>query len=523
MTIRVALHHRTTYRYDRRVPLGPQIVRLRPAPHTRTPILAYSMSVKPEEHFVNWQQDPFGNFQSRLVFPDATDRLEVEIDLIADMTAINPFDFFVASEAESFPFAYEPDLKRELEPYLDAAPLTPKLKALLAELPRSAERTIDYLVAINQLLSTRIGYLIRMEPGVQDPEQTLELGTGSCRDSSWLLVNLLRHLGLAARFVSGYLIQLKLDVESLDGPRGTTKDFTDLHAWAEVFLPGAGWVGMDPTSGLLTSEGHIPLAATPSPAGAAPISGGATAAKEFDFDMTITRIHEDPRVTKPYSATQWQDIDALGHAIDERLAEGDVRLTMGGEPTFVSIDDMDSPEWTIAAVGLDKRDKSDQLVRRLRDRFAPGALLHFGQGKWYPGESLPRWAFGCYWRKDGQPIWHDPALIAKAGKDYGHGVEEAQRFTQFLASALGVENEYIIPAFEDALYFEWQQSCLPENLTAEEFLTSDHEERRRLARVRAEGFDAPRGFVMPLQVPWWSADGARWATSHWPSEPIGCR
>jgi len=517
MAIRVALHHKTRYAYDRSVQLGAQLVRLRPAPHARTPVLSYSLKVEPAEHYINWQQDPFGNFMARLVFPEKTRALCVEVDLVADLTVINPFDFFVEPDAESFPFVYEPLLKKELAPYLEAEPLTPELAKLIATLPKSNDRTVDLLIDLNRAIYERLGYVVRMEPGVQTPEESLVIGKGSCRDSAWLMVNVLRHMGLAARFVSGYLIQLATDVKSLDGPSGPEKDFTDLHAWTEVYVPGAGWIGLDPTSGLFTGEGHIPLAATPRPSGAAPISGGIEPCEsELDHEMTVTRVHEDPRVTKPYTDGQWAEIEKLGHAIDERLVADDVRLTMGGEPTFVSIDDMEADEWNYGAVGANKRKLSDKLVRRLSDRFATGALLHFGQGKWYPGEPLPRWAYGCYWRKDGKAIWHDPKLIAEKSKDYGYGPDEAKRFVGALAEHIGVDEKYIVPAYEDAMYHAWKENMLPENVKAGDSRTKDELDRRALARVFEQGLDSPRGFVMPLQQQWWQGGAKRWATGTWP-------
>ena len=181
-------------------------------------------------------------------------------------------------------------------------------------------RTIDFIVDLNQRVQQSVSYLIRLEPGVQTPEETLQKASGSCRDSGWLLVQIARHLGLAARFVSGYLIQLTPDEKALDGPSGTEVDFTDLHAWCEVYLPGAGWIGLDPTSGLFAGEGHIPLASTPNPAAAAPISGMVSPCEvEFDHEMYVRRIHEDPRVTKPYSDQQWQAIVDLGHRVDREL------------------------------------------------------------------------------------------------------------------------------------------------------------------------------------------------------------
>lgn len=370
--IRVALNHKSIYKYDRLVELAPQLVRLRPAPHCRTPICSYSLRVEPEKHFINWLQDPHSNHLARLVFPEKTQNLHVEIDLVAEMTVVNPFDFFLEPDATEFPFTYEPGLAKDLQPFLDPITPGPELKALLESIDRSECKTIDFLVQINQRLEEMIGYVIRMEPGVQTPEETLKLGRGSCRDSAWLLVQILRHLGMASRFVSGYLIQLKPDVESLDGPSGTDVDFTDLHAWTEVFLPGAGWIGLDPTSGLLAGEGHIPLACTPEPLNAAPISGTVEKCEvEFHHEMSIARVHEDPRITKPYTEEEWQQIEQLGHQVDVDLEKHDVRLTMGGEPTFVSIDDMDSDEWKTAAVGPTKHILAGDLIERLRERFAP--------------------------------------------------------------------------------------------------------------------------------------------------------
>jgi uncharacterized protein (DUF2126 family)/transglutaminase-like putative cysteine protease len=516
MAIRIALHHETHYAYDRAVALSPQIIRLRPAPHARTPILSYSLKVSPGEHFENWQQDPHGNFQARLVFPERTRSLEIDVDLIAELTVVNPFDFFIESSAEQFPFEYEPWLARELRPFLEIEHVGDRLRGYLASIDRGRKRTVDFLVEINQRLQGEIRYLIRLEPGVQSCEETLVSASGSCRDSAWLMVQILRNLGLAARFVSGYLVQLVPDVKPLEGPAGAATDFTDLHAWAEVYIPGAGWVGLDPTSGLLAGEGHIPLACSPDPATAAPITGAVEECRtEFSFAMSIARIHEDPRVTKPYKDEEWASIEVLGHAVDERLRAEDVRLTMGGEPTFVSIDDMDGPEWTVAAVGPNKRRLSEQLVRRLQAQFAPHALLHFGQGKWYPGESLPRWALCCYWRADGQPVWSDPRLIAEDGCQYGHSADDAKRFVRSLAEHLEVDASWTVAAYEDPWHYLAKERHLPENLDPRDAKLEDAEERARLARVFERGLSAVAGYVLPLERQWWQGK-ARWRSGPWP-------
>ena len=516
MPIRVALHHSTTYEYDRLVTLGPQVVRLRPAPHCRTPIVSYSLKIDPDDHFLNWQQDPFSNYAARLVFHELTRRFQVQVEVIAELTAINPFDFFVEESAELFPFEYSDEEMRDLRPFLETVETGPLFEEYFSKIDKTPRKTTYFLVDVNQQLEQDIDYTIRMEPGVQTPEETLEKRSGSCRDSAWLLVQLLRRQGIAARFVSGYLIQLTADQKSLDGPSGPEEDFTDLHAWTEVYLPGAGWVGLDPTSGLFAAEGHIPLACTPSPSSAAPISGGVDECEtEFDFEMSVTRIHEDPRVTKPYRDDQWQAIDTLGKQVDDDLNASDVRLTMGGEPTFVSIDDMEGAEWTVDAVGPHKQALSVQLLYKMRERFSPGGLLHFGQGKWYPGESLPRWAYTCLWRRDGEPIWGEPELLADIRTDYQIGVTEAAEFLAEFAGRLKIDDDFVRPAFEDVYHTIETEQKLPVDVDPRDFDFEQSEDRRRLARALETGVTQPRGFVLPLTRAWWQAD-AKWASGPWP-------
>ncbi|MBL8350858.1 MAG: transglutaminase family protein [Burkholderiaceae bacterium] len=521
MSIHVALNHVTHYKYDRRVGMSPHIVRLRPAPHCRSNILSYSLRVEPEGHFINWQQDAFANYLARLVFPEPATEFKVTVDLVTEMSVYNPFDFFLEPDAEQFPFKYDEPTQLELQPYLVTEPATPAFATFLSTIDRTKRRTIDFLVEINQRLQKDIRYLIRMEPGVQTPEQTLTLASGSCRDTGWLLVQTLRHMGLAARFVSGYLIQLKSDVLALDGPSGTEVDFTDLHAWCEVFLPGAGWIGLDPTSGLLAGEGHIPVACTPTPGSAAPISGAIDECEvEFSHHMAISRIWESPRVTKPYTEDQWSEVLALGESVDEQLEAGDVRLTMGGEPTFVSVDDRDGAEWNTDALGPTKRLYATDLVSRLLEHYGAGGFLHFGQGKWYPGEQLPRWALSICWRADGEPCWHDPSLFTDERYPTHYTSADARAFMAALTRRLGLTDQYLQTGYEDTWYHLWRERRLPVNVDPFDSKLDDEMERIRLRRVFTQGLEHEVGYALPLKrsdgldgVP--ALEGSRWQTGPW--------
>lgn len=518
MSIKASIYHLTHYMYDKPVRLGPQIIRLKPAAHSRTKVISHSLKVTPSNHFVNLQQDPYGNYLARFVFPDPVTEFKIEVDLVADMTVYNPFDFFVEEDAMKWPFSYPPELVEDLSIYMTPEPPEPALVDYLKTFDMSpGQPTVDMVVGINARLQQAIGYVIRMEPGVQTPEQTLTSALGSCRDTSWLLVQILRHLGLAARFVSGYLIQLTPDLKALDGPSGTEVDFTDLHAWAEVYLPGAGWVGLDPTSGLLTGESHIPLAATPHFRNAAPISGGyfGEAQTSFAFDMKVNRVAEHPRITKPFSDESWEALDKLGDQVDRILQAQDVRLTMGGEPTFVSIDDFESGEWNTDAVGPTKREKADILIRKLRERFAPGGFLHYGQGKWYPGESLPRWTFSLYWRKDGRPIWSNPDLVAEEGQNYGVGEQDSERLLTGIAAELGITPDMVVPAYEDPAEWIIKEGSLPDNVDPSNSKLKDPEERNRIARVFERGLTSPSGYVLPVQAWNAKASGKRWISEKW--------
>jgi len=511
MALKVVLSHKTHYKYDKYISLSPHTIRLRPAPHSRTKIEAYSMKITPANHYINWQQDPYGNYIARVVFPDKIKEFGIDVEVIADLVAINPFDFFVEEYAENFPFKYKKELKEELKPYFKVEENGKALTKFIDTLDLK-ERTInDMLVYLNTEVYNYLDYTVRLESGVQSCEYTLDKKLGSCRDYAWLFVNILRKLGFAARFVSGYLVQLKQDEKSLDGPSGPEEDFTDLHAWTEVYLPGAGWVGLDATSGLFAGEGHIPLACTAHYDAAHAIEGLSDKCEtEFEFSNTVTRIFESPRVTKPYRDDQWEAIDALGYKVDEDLRTNDVRMTMGGEPTFVSIDDMESAQWNTDADGPEKRELADILSRKLLKSFGQGGMLHYAQGKWYPGEPVPRWQTSVIWRKDKKPIWSDPSLFADMNAEYDYTTDDAKEFIDLLASTLKVSNETVTAAYEDPLHYILKEAELPIDINSKKYDVDNAVDRKTIARVLSKGLSKPVGYVLPLNF---AED--KWMTSFW--------
>lgn len=257
MSRAVSIAHVTTYRYDRPVFLGPQTIRLTPAPHARARILQHELTVAPGNHTLRHGRDPQGGVESRAIFGGRVAHFEITVRLDAELIPTNPFDFVLEGGAERWPFDYDPLLRAELAPCLGGVQPGRGVTALL---PSGGHDTLPMLIALARRIASEVRYIRRDEPGVWEPEETLARAEGSCRDSGLVLVQAMRALGIAARFCSGYL---------LDPDEGTA----DLHAWAEAFIPGAGWIGFDPTSGLLAAEYHLPLSAAADPRRAAPVSG----------------------------------------------------------------------------------------------------------------------------------------------------------------------------------------------------------------------------------------------------------
>ncbi len=512
--MRVLLRHRTLYRYDQPVGLGPHIVRLRPAAHTRATIEAYNLELTPTPT-LRWQQDPWGNRIARLTFSkdQRVKEFAVAVDLALDIRPVNPFDYFVDDRCEQLPFEYPDGLKAELAPLLERTK-GPLLEQFVAEQPPSGHVT-DWLVALNARVAARVEYLIRLDPGLQTSEQTLTKNSGSCRDSAQLLVDVLRANGLAARFVSGYLIQLVDEGNVPDLAKGVLKDVADLHAWAEVYVPGAGWIGLDGTSGLFCGEGHIPLACTVNAESAAPVTGTSErAASGFEYEMEVVRLGHEPRPRKPYTEEQWTSITEAGEAVDAALLKAGVKLTIGGEPTYTSRIHPAKPEWNVEALGDTKRAQGLRMARELMSRFGEGSLLQYRMGKHYPGESLPRWALALIWRRDAVPVWKNRELLALADNDPATKTSDQQlAHAARLAALIGAELDLQVTpmaAYEDPWHFIQQEENLPTDVDPLAANLADPEERRRLANVLGHGLKREVGYAVPL-----TRDDGAWRTGVW--------
>lgn len=560
--MRVLIQHHSLYRYPSPAALGPHLIRLRPANHTKARIESYALQIA-QDSDIRWQQDPYGNHVARALIGkgERVPALDISVELAVEIRPINPFDFFTDEECEDAPFAYPSSLRVDVSPFLDREHASfrggKRFLGFLAELPARG-RTVPLIVEINRLVNQWIKYVIRDDPGIWTPEETLEAGRGSCRDMAVLLVAALRSRGLAARFASGYLVQLKDEGMIPDEPKGVSRDVVDLHAWAEVFIPGGGWIGLDPTSGLLAGEGHIPLACTAVPALAAPIEGTSdTRATGVHFESSVGRLGHEPRPTEPYEERVWQALLAAGDRVDQAITSAGLVLTSGGEPTFNSREHPSLPEWNGAALGATKTEQGLRLIRELTRRFAPGGVVIARMGKHYPGESLPRWALDLWGRADGGRIWseiggragaqgaagakpraaaaveHAPAAVQRAAVAVEHAAAaverapqvgaraiemRAQQFAEALAERLGARDA-LMPAYEDPWRFLQAEASLPIDVDPLLADLDEPKERRRLARVLDRGLGREVGFVLPLA----RRRAPAGSTPVWTSEPWSFR
>ena len=507
MTTRVSITHRIEDRFERAVRVPTQWLRLRPAPQTQAHVSAYSLVVHAEPFFLNWLRDPFENHLARLDLPEPITSLGFELEMIATLEPVNPFDFLMEPYAAEQPFDYPEQLHKELEPYLFVPPeLGPRTRAFLdaVKAERKPSATVECLDALNQRVNTACKWQPTDAPGVSDLEQGLTRGVATSWDLAWLLTLSLRQLGLAARMVGGYRIYLAEDAD--------TQDFVGLHAWSEVYIPGSGWIGLDPTMGLFTSETYIPLAAAPDPKRVLPGVGLRSAGAKHTETLQIRRL--TPRADSwPYTDTQWSDIQALGYLVEQDLAAQALSVKLGASLSFVSGVHANEPEWNISALGPTKWHAAEGLLDRLQQRLAPGGVPQLGQGQWFAGDQLPRWQLSCYFRADGRPAWKNPQRLGW-GKDSDYGLSQARDLAAFVARALGIASVHVLPAHEDALHDlarNGSTGLQREQPSAAEL--RDPDQRRALADRLSRSERQPTGYVLPLR---WDHQAERWTSGAWP-------
>jgi len=500
MGIRIALRHRIEQHFSRPVRLSTHWLRLRPAPVTQRAVTAYSLKIDADPHFINWVRDPFENFLARLDLPEAVPRLGLDLELIADLEPQNPFDFLVEPYAANYPFAYDDQLRRELTPYLVQPTPGPRLAAWLAGLEVETGYMVRFLSLLTQQLSTALAIMPAGRPGPVDLETVFARGAGSCWEIAWLATQTLRALGLAARFVSGYRVRLD------------TLSSATLHAWTEVYLPGAGWVGLDPAAGLFVDENYLPLAAAPDPLRALPLVGYREACDERQSEQIEVRELAAEERPWPLTPTEQRDLLAVGHAVDTDLRAAGLQLTVQQDLGLVAAGELGDPGWTVSALGSDMRCAAERLLLCLRDQLAPGGVVQLCQGERFAGEPFPRWRLGCWARADRVPVCRDPARIGWREDAAGLSQAQAERFGWRLAQALGLANEWLVPAYEDGLYRRWQA---PGGVAEQPdpALLRDPLQRRALADRLSREAALLRGYVLPLR---WDAVRRCWASGAWP-------
>ncbi len=499
MSTRISLRHRIEQRFSRAVRLSTHWLRLRPAPGGRSRVTAYSLKVEAQPHWLNWLRDPLENYVGRLDFPEPVTRLGLDVELIAELEPMNPFDFLVEPYAAEYPFDYPKQLQKELAPYLAAPASGARLDAWLDALDPRLGYIMDFLRQVNSRVNASVPRVLPADSGAIDLEATLASGTGSSRAVAWLATLALRDLGMAARLVSGYRVFL------------TREPSASLHAWTEVYLPGAGWVGMDPAGGLFTHEGYLPLAAAPDPLRAQPLVGYHEACEEELAESVSIRRLESDAPGRPFPGVGWGDVQAVGRQMDADLRAADVELTVQTELSFVPAGEPHLPEWNRTALGPGKRRVAQELLMRLRDRLAPGGVLQASQGEWFAGEPLPRWRLSCWWRVDGEPVCRDPVRLNWVGAREGVTLEDAERFGRTLARALGLAPECLVAAHEDGLHSLWRDETR-QNPGAIWRDLREPERRRELADKLSHSFGEPRGYVLPLG---WNAVEGHWTSQPW--------
>lgn len=512
MSTPVALIHHIEQAFGSRRTVPTHWLRVRPAPHTRPAVTAYTIQVDCQPHFLNWVRDPFENHVARLDLPEPVTGLALTVEILADLVPLNPFDFLTESEATRFPFEYAEQTRKELAPYLKIETPGARLSAWLKTLDHEPAYIVEKLGTLNQAVHQRVtspglnwnpafpGTEAAILDGIE-LDGVLETGGFTPWQAAWLLTLSLRHLGLAARFTSGY--RIFLDVSD------PASDTASLHAWSEVFIPGAGWLGLDPAAGMYTHEGYIPLASTPEPVRALPLTG---LDSRYPLQHTVkVRRLLPATLPNPYTEAQWADLNATGEQVNAVLAAQDIRLANAQTLSFVSPAHRYAPEWSTQALGQHKRQVAEELLQRLKRLWAAGAVIQETQGEWFGGETLPRWQLQVCFRSDGLPLWHHEDWHDIHALQEPLTAADLETFARSLTRNLQLSPDYLLPAHEDPLYELWRNRRTLQFHPPAEAL-SDTTSRRQLADRLSETRCDPVAYVLPLR---WEPLTGRWHSGRW--------
>src|SRR5215469_5661941 len=466
--MRLKIENWMRYAYDKAVGFSTHVVRLYPRTDQSIVTHRHHTTINLESD-IQYRRDLFDNLVANCFLPKAGEVLEIRVALELELWPKNPFHFLLAPHALQLPLQYTPEEERILTPYKIIAP---EEQAETDEIWRldGKRDTVGALVELAKTIRAEIAYEVRLEGDARLPSETIELRSGACRDTSLLCATILRKIGLAVRVVSGFLCEFHVDVEDRRSESG-------LHAWIEAYLPGAGWIGIDPTNGTFCDHRFIPTAVGIRMQDVAPVQGSffGKATGHFDSHLDLNLITE-------------RDMSKIAAQVEKTLASEGVTLTMGGEPTFIPAKP-DAPEWNFAAIGPAKLKYAYAFAEKLVETSCPEAITLYTPGKFYPGEINPRWALWVLHSSSKEPFGVDPNA-----KDGPPDQKTLKSIREQLLQKLGLDDHWLRAV--DPRDRKKQIWVLPLDCQVDKWV-SQKWNFRRLDLSEAEG---PAGLRLPMHL-----------------------
>jgi uncharacterized protein (DUF2126 family)/transglutaminase-like putative cysteine protease len=467
--MRVQIENCMRYTYAKPVGFSPHVIRL--YPRTDQSVVTHKLRTNINiASDIQYRRDLFDNLVANCFFPQPAETLEVRVQLEVELWPRNPFHFLLAPHAIEMPFQYQEDENNILAPFRLVAPEEDADTEGLWRLS-GRQNTVEALVDLVSTLHHEIAYETRVEGEARLPARVLELRSGACRDTTLLCATILRKNGLAARVVSGFLCEFHVDVKDRRAESG-------LHAWVEAYLPGGGWVGLDPTNGTFCDHRFIPAAVGAKMLDIAPVSGSYFGEERvpgrFDSHLDLSLMTE-------------KDLSKIAAHVEQTLAAEKISLTMGGEPTYIPTNP-EGAEWNFAATGPTKLHYAYGFADQVAKEVWPGAIVLYTPGKLYPGEVNPRWALNA--------LRTNAPFPSPSPRSTGLRINEkwTRTLRDQLVGRLGLENRWLRAIDSRApRHPVW---VLPLDWSEEKWSTEKWT-LRRLELIPAEG---PAGLRLPLQL-----------------------